>query len=239
MTDSILVTTDLHLTDRERDAYRWDLFPWLEEQAKEEGDKHLLILGDLTDEKDGHSARLVNRIVDTLTRFVSLGMRVWILKGNHDYIDPDCPYFRFLNMTHGIRFLHKPVVGSIGQTNTAFLPHSRNPVEEWQDFRMDDASMVVCHQTFNGADAGKGHRLDGGISSRYFSDERNMDLLVLSGDIHVPQQCGDVTYVGCPYPISFGDAFEPRVIRIQDSEGAVEYLSPPSIRKWSLDLTRS
>lgn len=29
---SILLTSDLHLTDRDRDEYRWGLFPWLKEQ---------------------------------------------------------------------------------------------------------------------------------------------------------------------------------------------------------------
>ena len=52
-----LLTSDLHLTDRPNDAYRWDfLSKWLWGIRFDS----LVILGDLTEEKDCHSSVLVN-----------------------------------------------------------------------------------------------------------------------------------------------------------------------------------
>ncbi len=37
---------------------------------------------------------------------------------------------------------------------------------------------------------------------------------MISGDVHVPQTIGPVTYVGAPYTVDFGDIYEPRVLEI-------------------------
>ena len=41
----MLVTTDLHLTDRARDEYRWNLFPWLLDLMDKERHRELAIEG--------------------------------------------------------------------------------------------------------------------------------------------------------------------------------------------------
>ena len=101
----MIITSDLHLTDRARDEYRWELFPWLIELVEETGSDEVLILGDLTDAKNNHSAELVNRMVKELT---NLPAHVYVLKGNHDYVDPDQPFFGFLNEIPGVRFVTHP-----------------------------------------------------------------------------------------------------------------------------------
>ncbi|RPI87194.1 MAG: hypothetical protein EHM40_23155, partial [Chloroflexi bacterium] len=81
-----LVTSDLHLTDRPRDAHRFGLFKWLAKKQRKHGVKATFILGDITDKKDNHSSALVNRVVNELTQ---LEPPVYVLKGNHDFIDPN------------------------------------------------------------------------------------------------------------------------------------------------------
>jgi UDP-2,3-diacylglucosamine pyrophosphatase LpxH len=54
-----IITSDLHLTDRPQDEYRWGIFPWLVNQSKELEVENLFILGDLTDFKDKHSAKII------------------------------------------------------------------------------------------------------------------------------------------------------------------------------------
>ena len=83
-----------------------------------------------------------------------------------------------------------------------------------------------------GLTRGKGQKLQG-VPNRYWHD-RGFRGLVLSGDIHVPQRCGTVTYVGAPYAINFGDTFEPRALRY--SAGKLTRLKTPSIQKWSIDI---
>jgi 3',5'-cyclic AMP phosphodiesterase CpdA len=233
----MLLTTDLHLTDRSKDEYRWDVFPLLSEIMLETGEKDLVILGDLTDAKDYHSAALVNRIVDTLLGFAEDEDRsVTILKGNHDYKDESCPFFRFL----GHKMLRRPVRFITHQEfhrrleNTLFLPHTTDPISDWDKIVLQPrVQNIVCHQTYDGANAGDGYRLSAGVSSRYWSS-RGFKGNVFAGDIHVPQTLGDVTYVGCPYPVSFGDNFTPRVLQV--GNGKTTSIEIPSIRRWSVDI---
>jgi hypothetical protein len=68
------------------------------------------------------------------------------------------------------------------------------------------ADFILTHATFKGAKV-KGFELDG------------IDLLmgavpIISGDVHVPQTVGRVTYVGAPTLIDFGDDYEPRILTL-------------------------
>jgi len=237
----MLITSDLHLTDRERDEYRWQFFSWLEHQLLECDTQHLLILGDLTDAKDGHSATLVNRIVNTLT---NLPAKVTILKGNHDYVDENTPFFGFLNEIPNVEFIIKPTYRTIEGIRTLLLPHTRTPEKDWQEIDFTGVRMVCCHQTFDGAATSNGYALPSSISSRYFR-RHGCTGWVFSGDIHVPQQLGDVTYVGTPYPVAFGDDHDPRILavstKMDDRFGRkltkYEPIRVPTIRKRNLVIT--
>lgn len=236
----MLITADLHLSDRERDEYRWDLFPWIVERMEQLGASTLLILGDLTDEKDGHSARLVNRIMDSL---LTIPGHVYILKGNHDYTDEDCPFFRFLgHEEYGARisFITKTTFLSEnlppGTRGTVMmLPHTLKPKTVWGHVkRLKKVRLACCHQPVVGAVTESGITMREGISSRYWST-RGYKFPVVAGDIHVPQTVGDFTYTGAPYPIKFGDEFIPRVLRF-DGKSLHEIVREKVIRKLSVDI---
>lgn len=236
----MLIVTDLHCTDRERDEYRWELFPWLAAQAEETESEEILVLGDLTDSKDGHSAALVNRIIENL---LSLPAKVYVLKGNHDYIDEGKPFFNFMNF-HNLRFISEPTILELEVGDVLMLPHTRAPSEEWAELELltidPQYSLICCHQTFDGADAGGGFRLQGGISSNFFSKTLEIDTPVIAGDIHVPQTIGDVTYVGTPYPVNFGDSHEPRALEVFEMMGGkleMSSIAVPSIKKVSATIT--
>ena len=51
-----------------------------------------------------------------------------------------------------------------------------------------------------------------------------------SGDVHTPRVVGNVTYVGCPHPVHFGDGFSCRMLLLDkqtlDVAGQID-LSPP------------
>jgi len=239
----MLVTTDLHLTDRERDEYRWEIFPWLREHLELGSHKALVILGDLTDAKDCHSSTLVNRIITNISSVCEMGVEVFILKGNHDYIDPTSPFFDFLNQIEGVTFVVEPARYDVEEMEVLMLPHERDPQEAWDDLIWgpildNPPHWIGCHQTFNGARASNGFDLQSSISSKYFSGH-GYEGMVLAGDIHVPQDLGDVTYVGTPYPVNFGDAYEPRVLEVDfyDDELGAEDLNPPTIRKRAVEIS--
>lgn len=212
----MLLISDLHLTDKKMDSYRWEIFDFVLKYYKKHEDKNLLILGDLTDAKDHHSAKLVNWIVRELLLLRDEGMEIFILKGNHDYIDSNLPYFAFLERYEFVNYITVPKVWLIQGERCLFLPHTRNPLDEWQIDKQvqknkKKCSLVFMHQSVIGSVTSNGYLMEQGLSPRYFNQFRGQ---VFSGDIHVPQKVGPVIYVGSPYSVRFNDHFEGRAIAL-------------------------
>lgn len=212
-----LFVSDLHLTDRPADAYRWDVFNQLCDLSNEHGVTDLFILGDLTEFKDYHSSRLVNKLVEWLyqLRRLSRIVEIYILKGNHDGLDPALPYFLFLRRFPWCRFYAEPTVVEKGSDTLLFLPHTRDPEQDWKGLEFGTASHIFFHGAVTGAVSESGQKMEG-ISLDHF---RGLRACVLGGDIHVPQVVGKcVEYVGAPYPIRFGDEFHPRALLVDGSK---------------------
>lgn len=223
-----LLTADLHLSDRPRDDYRFGLFPWLARQQQKHATTATFILGDLTDKKDNHSAALVNRITSEL---LQLKPPIYILKGNHDYVRIDNPFFEFLNYVDGIEFISEPAfIKSLG---VAFLPHQPDQASFDRACGVIPAkpTAIMLHECVEGAIAETGSRLTG-ISTSLVAAKS--PRLCVAGDIHKPQVVNCVTYVGAPYHVRFGDDFEPRVLLVKN--GHEQDLSYPCLRKWSLRI---
>lgn len=206
-----LIVTDLHLTDEPSTEYRWGLFPWINQQIKEHHVRSLLVLGDLTDAKDRHQATLVNRIVASFQ-----GLKIddiIIMAGNHDWLKQGEEFFKFLNALPNVRFLTQPTEDfTPGGPLAYFLPYSKNPCKDWKGMDFSHYDLLFMHQTIRGAVASNGQEMEG-EELPDFSGPR-----VYSGDIHVPQVIGGLTYVGSPYHVHFGDNFKPRAILL-DKQG--------------------
>jgi len=228
-----LVTSDLHLTDRPRDAHRFGLFQWMAKQQRKHGVTATFILGDITDKKDNHSSALVNRIVDGLTM---LAPPIYILKGNHDFVDPKNPYFRFLRCIEGLKFYTNPV--HINDLNVTMIPHQPNQAEFDKACKVipPETAGVMLHATLEGAIAESGRRLSG--LQWPLMREKSPGRVVLAGDIHRPQRLANgVVYVGAPYTVRFGDDFEPRVLLVRG--GKLQNLHYDCPRKWVLNIRDS
>lgn len=230
-----LLLADLHLTSVARDAYRWNLFPWLLEALPRNGVKELIILGDLTESKDYHSAQLVNRIVDELcTLYRKAGLyRIYILRGNHDGTNPACPYFRFLGQFEFIKYIATQWMETLNNRQVLFLPHSRDPAAEWDTKWLYDAEVIFMHQTIAGAVSENGTTLEG-ISAKLLAPAKR--ATIWSGDIHVPQKIGPVEYVGAPYPVRFGDSFKPRAVVLDERFQWKSVLETPRFGRHTLTL---
>lgn len=211
-----LFFTDPHFTDREQDAYRWKLFPFLKEVEEKFGHIDLLAcLGDLTEHKDCHSSALLHRILKELRE--APGEMKIVVKGNHDYVDEGEPFFDWLGelrVGENIFYCSEPALYDGG---ILVLPHCRNPQREWETWRtlgdLDDVvRLVLTHITVDGCQSEMGTILPG-IPRRMIPGSQ---ALVLSGDIHKPQHMGpDFIYVGTPYSTRFSPAYEPRVLLLE------------------------
>lgn len=226
-----LITTDIHLTAHPHAEYRWNLFPWVNEQIKAHGVRSVRILGDITDAKDHHSATLVNRVVDNVQAIHCDD--VWLMSGNHDWLQRGQEFFRFLNHLPGVRFITRPTEDeTVGfHELNIFLPYTKTPAKDWETIDWGHYDYAFMHQTINTARASNGQVMEGeGVPAM---DVRRR---VYSGDIHVPQTIGNVTYIGSPYHVHFGDNFDPRVL-ILHSRGKETWLRMPSPKRIVLNAS--
>jgi len=220
----IIGTTDLHLTDLKLDDYRFEFIEkhFIDEirnsKAAVDG---VVILGDLTEEKDRHSARLVNRVVNALDAISRLAPTL-ILMGNHDYHDEGHPFFGFVSHIENLRFIDSVTEGrklgapfSKAFGHYLFLPHTRNYKAEWASYIKNgwgDYDCIFAHNTFDGADTGYGRKLEG-IPAEIFKGHQ-----VIAGDVHNPQKVGPVEYIGAPYTVDFGDDYDPRLLLLKEDQ---------------------
>jgi len=195
------------------------------------------MLGDLTDFKDKHSSILTNRIVNIFSELAKL-CDVVILKGNHDFIQSEEPFFEFLEKIKGITYINKPFVYDVpGDAPELFLPHTKTPREDWKKFDLNKYTHVFMHQCVIGSVGANSFEMEHGLDPKYF---QNKKCKVISGDIHVPQVVLSegkpvVEYVGTPYPVSFGDHYKGRCIFIEE-DGSFHNQYLPTIQKKSIEI---
>lgn len=230
---SVLVVSDLHLSANARDEYRFTFMQRLKAEAK----KHsaLIVNGDITEEKDRHTSVLVNRIADT---FASIARSTVIIfnKGNHDYTDVDHPFFAFLQHIPNVQWVGQPErLGArdfFGIGDVWMFPHTADWKRDWKPYlaHARKSDFVLCHQTFEGTKMPNGH-VTGNVPPDVFGD-----ATVFSGDVHTPGYVGDVTYIGAPYTIDFGDDYDGRSLVIDDKRNWhwAEYMGP---QKRLIDLS--
>jgi len=218
----MILSADLHLTDKAQDEYRWAVF----ERLRVHADGQVFILGDLADRADRHSSRLVNRLIDELTA-LAREHTVTILCGNHDRPLLGPPYFSFLNQLKGVSFITQPE----GRGDLLLLPYSPDPRTEWAEIDFTAYRGVFMHQTVSGATVG----------DRVLENDRMVAFAagnrVYSGDIHVPQQVGPVTYVGAPHPIKFNDGYRTRFLILDQHYEIEREVTLRRMRKRILEIS--
>jgi UDP-2,3-diacylglucosamine pyrophosphatase LpxH len=230
----VAIISDLHLTENRYDEYRWKVWDWIRNTNTTGFIEELYILGDLLDKKDRHPAELINRLVNEIAKTAKI-VPVTILKGNHDYLKPDHPFIKFIQHIPNVTFITEPTkVGSI-----LWLPHSKNPEEEWKDIDFKDKKLtnIFMHQSVIGSQVSNYHEMKSGLSTTIF---KNTPAKIISGDIHVPQDIPIVgsqplTYVGTPYPIAFGDTYKPRGLLLNENNKLTS-IHMSTIRKWHLKI---
>lgn len=241
---SKIIISDLHLNESAKDEYMWEIFPWLYKQIDEYKVNEIKILGDLTEKKDRHPSSVVNRITKALDKLTEPTHRggydcdVYILKGNHDFIDEDNPFFNFVSANQKVYFDSVPD-SSTGYHNEKemYLPYTSNPDIEWKEINFKLYKTIYMHQEVEGCVYANQHVTGNGIAKDFFS-KRGFKGKVYSGHIHVPQDVTDrIEYVGAPYSVRFGDHYRGRVLLINDKDNMVSYLYPDFLIKWSIEIT--
>ena len=159
-----------------------------------------------------------------------MGIHIEILMGNHDYLRAGHAYFEFLSVLEGVRFITAPRDdGEAGGPLTLFLPHTKDPRADWAGMDFSHFSYIFMHQTAPGSVASNGQKMDGEALPSLKGPK------VYSGDIHVPQVCGDIEYIGSPYHVHFGDKFKPRAVLL-DKRGRAHDLHFETLSRVTLTV---
>lgn len=227
----ILVFTDPHFTDNPLDIYRFSFMSWLKTYISYNSIKTVYCLGDLTEKKDKHNAILVNEVHKSVSEIAKIVDTFVILKGNHDYIDEESPFFEFLQDIPSVRYISEPT--TIGKH--LFLPHTKD-IEKagWGDFDYPSFDRVFIHQCITGAKTSLNHELSG-IPSNFFTSRKAKK--VYGGDIHTPQIINGVEYIGTPYPIYFENSYSGRVLIINGDKDY--YDDVPSINRFKVKINNA
>jgi hypothetical protein len=239
---SALITGDLHLTTQPSDEHRWGLFEWLCQQGQELGVDDLILLGDYTNPKDNHPAALVNRFTTCVERCCNTFNYVIMLAGNHDYIDPKCPFFKFLDgigyysVDGKIAFVSQPRHFNMPIGECLMIPAGFDWTQLAANPNLilrEEVKYIFTHATFDGAISETGHPLAGVPPS--IVDK--IGIPVISGDIHKPQSIGRlIEYVGSPYHTRFGGDYTPHIMLLKD-DGTRKYLFYPAPLKKTYVIT--
>jgi hypothetical protein len=198
-----LLIADLHLTTHPLDYYKWNIFEKLMEEITLQGIKIVNILGDLTEKKDNHSALLVNKLCSYLEVLLSSGVeQIRILKGNHDFVNEEIPFFEFLNVSPQIQFITTPT----RIDNEFFYPYTTEyDLPKYAD-EINKCEYLYMHTQLKGIKLDNGKVLEEGLTKEDFSCIKVKDIF--SGHLHYFSghlENRPVRYLGSPYPVYFGD----------------------------------
>ncbi len=105
-----------------------------------------------------------------------------------------------------------------------FIPYQSDPNEYLRIINgFPKGSDIYCHQGFKGADKGDYIKDDSAIDVELVKDYR-----VFSGHYHRHQTIGTVTYVGNPFTMSYGEAFDgPKGFLIVNEDNSFEQVVLP------------
>jgi hypothetical protein len=223
-----LLVTDTHWDENPDNEYRWAVFDEIMKVKMRLPIRRVRHLGDAVDRKDRFSGAFVNRLIGCLRRVAPID----VLRGNHDTPLRPPPFFSFLSssdaMMGGVNYIDAPTPDG----PLLMLPFTATPKKDWADLGLARYKAVLMHATVTGCVSEGGFALE----------NQNFPMLpgrvrFYSGDVHNEQQVRNITYVGCPHPIHFGDKFKCRMLVVDDDFEIVEevVLHPPG--KIMIDIT--
>jgi len=173
-------------------------------------DSDLVIMGDAFELRDRVDARVANLLIRLLVNWS--GDTFWIV-GQHDSFIPGRATFTELSGVGGITVIDSEVYREPG-TNNYYVPFYRDKAEYLSALEeIPDGSVVFTHMPVAEALFGKGTASEGHISAKEFS----RFLRVWSGDIHIANTYGKVSYVGAPGQLDWRDeGVQGRILLLDD-----------------------
>jgi DNA repair exonuclease SbcCD nuclease subunit len=204
----ILIVGDMHVKlDNLEDSQR--LFDLIYETTKNNACS-VVFTGDLTHSHSVLRLEVANLIKQNIKKLSSITI-VGILVGNHDGSSPHSIEINSLRLLlgelTGVEIFDKPKFFG----NSRMLPFTANNEEfvSWCNEYPDD--VIICHQTFDGAQYENGFYAVGGVNPSLVPNP-----LVICGHIHKETDLGRIKYVGSPRALNANEYNESKYIWLFD-----------------------
>ena len=184
----------------------------------------LVIAGDLFDGKAILRAECVNAVITTLS---GIKNRAYIIPGNHDLLNERSEDNSLLCLdSDRVAVLSATYALELGGAAALVVPYCSEPNTFSAILNENNHSIVIGHQGIVGA------------LSHYAKDRSAIDPAALGkrrvilGHYHKRQDIGNISYLGSPYTITFGEADDgPKGYSILLSDGRLEFHPLSDIRK--------
>jgi DNA repair exonuclease SbcCD nuclease subunit len=235
-----MICSDMHIHSHKDSVDRLEngleALRWVFAQAELHECEYLFFLGDLFHEK---SKIDVLNYLSTFEIFMDFfianksPIQAYMLIGNHDMYHKekwDVNSVKPLSAITNVHIIDKPCTLKIAGMNIDFCPHTGNPIQHLTRLKEgrsnEDLRLLFGHLSVHGAILNKLYGIWAdvivehdtemvAVSADLFED---WDMTIL-GHYHAAQALNDkVEFIGSPYQISFGEAFQDKHIIVLDLE---------------------
>ena len=191
---------------------------------KERSITDVRILGDLFDNRNSLNIRTINTVIKVFRWYQhNMPSVKWkVLIGNHDI------YYHNrldINSIEIIReFPNVELIGAVTEEKIdgykiisfPWLVTDTEPETKFKEIVAGDERYDLClgHFEINGFEVTSGINHEGGVDSGKFKNFQR----VFTGHFHLRRSNGHISYLGCPYPITWADYGDEKGIHIYDLE---------------------
>lgn len=196
--------------------------------------KSCIHLGDVVDRRKYINFKTLNYLRnDVIGRLWEMGVDTHIIVGNHD------TYYKNTNEVNSMVELFSTSDGmsepwiyehpremDFDGTKILMMPwiNNGNYSECMEIIKKTDAQIMMGHLEISGFEMHHGLWCDSGMDAKLF----NKFDMVFSGHFHHKSTNGNITYLGNPYEIYWGDYDDPRGFHVLDTETReLEYIQNP------------
>jgi len=217
------------------------------ETLKSRNINDLRILGDLFDNRNALNVRTINAVIDVFTFLESNlpNLKIKLLMGNHDqyyHNRYDIISLNILRNFKNIEIIDKVTEDHINGKSILMVPWivpETSIYEDYMNYVRNNVKfdLLLGHFEINGFEVSPGITDTHGIQLRMFKNFKR----VLSGHYHLRNTMDQITYLGCPYQLTWGDYGNTKGIHIFDVDTEEttfieNTLSPRFIKVYMADL---
>jgi DNA repair exonuclease SbcCD nuclease subunit len=230
----ILLCSDLHihmhknLISRLEDGLK--VVEWIFRTAIEREIDVIVFGGDLYQDRQRIHTISYEKTFNLIRKFMVTHpqLRLYLLVGNHDmWFNNKCDVSSIspLEAIQGVRVISNcESVEVMPGYHMDFLPYTKNPLEDVAEHFSKKCDVLISHIAIDDAKLNSFSRAE--VSVEYDGDMVKVDIdkfngwkRVFLGHYHLAQKLNDVVeYIGSPYELNFGEAFQEKHIIILDTE---------------------